>query len=102
MAANSDNGSEKSKKKAVALKYDRSSDAAPQVAAKGSGWVAEKIIAVAKEHGLHIHEDADLVEVLEKVELQQEIPLEVYSVVAEIFSYIYKVNKNKKGGGTSP
>lgn len=95
MAAKSDKDTNKKEKKAVALKYDRDENAAPQVAAKGSGWLAEKIIAVAKEHKIHIHEDADLVEVLEKVELDQEIPLEVYSVVAEIFSYIYKVNKSK-------
>ncbi|MBI1363365.1 MAG: FhlB domain-containing protein [Proteobacteria bacterium] len=96
MVANSDKDAEKQKKKAVALKYDREKDAAPQVAAKGAGFLAEKIIEVAQEHGIHIHEDADLVEVLEKVEVEQEIPLEVYSVVAEIFSYIYKVNKSKK------
>jgi flagellar biosynthesis protein len=82
-------------KKAVALKYGEE-DAVPKVSAKGKGWLAEKIIEIAKEHDLPIRTDADLVEILEKVELDQEIPLEVYAVVAEIFAYIYRVNQQKK------
>lgn len=84
-------------KKAVALKYGEE-DAVPKVAAKGKGWLAEKIIEIAKQNDLPIRSDADLVEILEKVELNQEIPLEVYAVVAEIFAYIYRVNQQKKQG----
>ena len=84
-------------KKAVALKYRDGEDAAPRVVAKGKAQIAEKILEVAEAHGLHIHRDADLVEVLEKVELDQQIPLEVYAVVAEIFAYIYRVNKRRDG-----
>jgi flagellar biosynthesis protein len=54
--------------------------------------VAEKIIAMAKDHGVPIHEDANLVEVLEKLEIDTHIPLEVYAVVAEVFAYLYKIN----------
>ena len=84
--------------KAAALKYDKASDAAPKLAAKGRGVVAQKIIEAAREHGIPIHEDADLVEVLEKVEIDTEIPLEVYAVVAEVFAYLYKVNGAARTG----
>lgn len=85
-------------KKAAALAYDKQSDAAPKLTAKGRGQVAEKIITVAKEHGIPVEKDADLVEILDKVEIDSEIPIEVYSVVADIFAYIYKVNAQKKQG----
>lgn len=84
--------------KAAALKYDKGADAAPKLAAKGRGLVAQKIIETAREHGIPIHEDADLVEVLEKVEIDTEIPLEVYAVVAEVFAYLYKVNSGARTG----
>lgn len=58
--------------------------------------VADKIIAIAEEHGIPIHQDADLIEILEKTELDTEIPLEIYAVVAEVFAYIYKTNQKKK------
>src|ERR1700743_380815 len=82
--------------KAAALKYNKQTDPAPRLAAKGRGLVAEKIIETAKAHGIPIHTDADLVEVLEKVEIDTEIPLEVYAVVAEVFAYLYKVNNDAR------
>ncbi|MFZ2587043.1 MAG: EscU/YscU/HrcU family type III secretion system export apparatus switch protein [Alphaproteobacteria bacterium] len=82
--------------KAAALKYDRAKDAAPMLTAKGRGAVAERIIEVAKANNIPIQSDADLVEILEKVEIDTEIPLEVYTVVAEIFSFLYKANAAKK------
>ncbi len=89
---------EEKQKKAVALKYS-DEDAVPRVTGKGKDWLAEKIITLAKENDIPIRTDADLVDILEQIELNQEIPLEVYAVVAEIFAYIYKVNKNKKNDG---
>jgi flagellar biosynthesis protein len=83
--------------KAAALKYDHGKDAAPKLAAKGRGSIAERIIETAKAHGVPVHQDADLVEVLEKVEIDTEIPLEVYAVVAEVFAYLYKVNNERRG-----
>jgi flagellar biosynthesis protein len=82
--------------KAATLKYDREKTAAPRLTARGRGLVAEKILAIAEEHGIPVHRDADLIEILEKTELDTEIPLEVYAVVAEIFAYVYKVNQQKK------
>lgn len=81
--------------KVAALKYDKEGEDVPRIVAKGKGELAQRIIDVAEEHGLHIHKDADLVEVLEKVELNDAIPLEVYAVVAEIFAYLYRLNKDK-------
>lgn len=83
--------------KAAALTYDREKDAAPRLSAKGRGQVAAKIVEVARQHNIPIQRDADLVEILEKAEIDSEIPLEVYAVVAEIFAYLYKVNKEKAG-----
>ncbi|RUM64884.1 MAG: type III secretion system protein [Sulfurimonas sp.] len=78
-------------KKAAALKYDRSKDAAPKVVAKGKGQSAENIIKIAQLHHLPIKEDADLIELLSKVELNKEVPEALYKAVAEVFSFIYKV-----------
>ncbi len=80
-------------KKAVALKYEMGRDKAPKIAAKGSGEIAKNILEFAKEHGIPIKEDPQLVELLSDLELNSEIPPELYEAVAKILSYIYK----KKG-----
>lgn len=79
--------------KAVALKYDTTKGAAPKVVAKGSGEVASKIITLAEESGVPLKQDADLVELLSKVELDQEVPSEMYKAVAEVFAFLYRVSK---------
>jgi len=73
--------------RAVALHYDGSN--APQVTAKGSGNVAEEIIALAREHGVPLHEDRDLVALLGQLELGDEIPRELYLAVAEVIAFAY-------------
>lgn len=86
---------------AVALKYDRGKDPAPRVVAKGKGTIAEQIIRIAEENGVVIREDANLVEILEKLDIDTIIPLEAYAAVAEILNYVYKANaqaKNAKQG----
>ncbi len=88
---------EKKQKKAVALKYKPGKDRAPRIAAKGSGLVAEKIIEIAKEHDIPIKDDADLVEVLAKLDMDQEIPADVYVVVAELLAFVYSLNSRKRG-----
>ena len=79
-------------KKAAAIKYKAGSDSAPKVVAKGGGGVAERIIAVAKENDIPIHEDRDLMEILSTLELEQEIPPELYRMVAELLAFIYRTN----------
>ena len=83
------------KKKAVALGYNRSQDNAPKVLASGAGEIANKIISLAKEHDIPIKEDPDLIEILSKVEVDQEIPPNLYKAVAEIFSFLYKISNKK-------
>lgn len=81
------------RKKAVALQYDQNPDGAPKVVASGAGYVAEQIIALAEEHGVHIHEDADLVAVLATLDLHAEIPEHLYRTVAEILAFVYQLNR---------
>ena len=83
------------KKKAVALGYNRSQDNAPKVLASGAGEIANKIIILAKEHDIPIKEDPDLIEILSKVEVDQEMPPNLYKAVAEIFSFLYKITNKK-------
>ncbi|MCK8823870.1 EscU/YscU/HrcU family type III secretion system export apparatus switch protein [Fuchsiella alkaliacetigena] len=82
----------KEKKKAVALKYDLKENEAPQVIAKGNQKTAQKIIEKAKENEIPIHKDPDLVENLIKLDLKEEIPEELYQVVAEVLSFIYQLD----------
>lgn len=82
-------------KKAVALRYERYKDSAPKVVAKGKGVIAERIIEVAKQHGVYLKEDPTLVEVLSGLELYEEIPEEFYKVVAEIFVLIYQAKQKR-------
>ncbi len=84
------------KQKAVALRYDEAKGEAPQVLASGSGLVAETIIERAKEAGIHIQEDADLVELLAKVPVGEEIPPELYQTIAEVLAFVYSVNDKFK------
>tara|TARA_Y100000031_G_C8013752_1_gene289304 strand:- start:319 stop:615 length:297 start_codon:yes stop_codon:yes gene_type:complete len=81
---------------AAALGYDTEKDDAPKLLAKGSGELADRIIALAKEHNIPIREDPDLVAVLAKLDLGQEIPPELYRVVAELLAFIYRVNNRWK------
>ncbi|MBN1522178.1 MAG: EscU/YscU/HrcU family type III secretion system export apparatus switch protein [Candidatus Aureabacteria bacterium] len=84
------------RKKAVALGYDESRDSAPKVLAKGTGLLAERIIELAKKYGIHTYEDPDLVEVLSAVEIDNEIPRELYRAVAEVLAFVYRLNSNYK------
>ena len=84
------------KQKAVALEYDASSSSAPKVTAKGEGFTAENIIKIAKLHDIPIKKDEDLVELLSKLDIDREVPAEMYKAIAEVFSFVYKMTKKKK------
>ncbi len=77
---------------AVALGYDSAQNNAPVVLAKGGGDIASRIIALAEENGIEIRQDADLLQILKAVDINQEIPVEAFAAVAEILSYIYRQN----------
>ena len=79
--------------KAVALKYDKEKDQAPKVIAKGKAEIAGKIIEIAKTHNLPLYEDKHLVEILEALDLETEIPPELYRAVAEVLAFIYRLNR---------
>ncbi|WP_022854220.1 EscU/YscU/HrcU family type III secretion system export apparatus switch protein [Thermodesulfatator atlanticus] len=81
------------KKKAVALKYEPAKDKAPKVVAKGEGLLAEKIIELAKDHGIPIKEDQELIEALMKIELEREIPPELYEAVAIVLAWALRLNQ---------
>ena len=82
----------KKKPRAVALKYEKEKDAAPRVVAKGRGSVAQKIIETARAHKVPLVEDQNLVQVLEALDLETEIPVELYRAVAEVLAFIYRLN----------
>lgn len=79
-------------KLAVALKYDQDENKAPKVIAKGSGQVAENIIKKGEEEGITSVEDKNLADDLFKLDIDDEIPEELYTAVAEILNYVYKLD----------
>ncbi len=88
----------KNQKKAVALRYQADKDNVPKVTAKGSGKIAERIIEIANEHGIPVQSNPDLVEVLSKLNIEEEIPASAYVIVAELLAFAYSVNGKKKPG----
>jgi flagellar biosynthesis protein len=84
------------RKKAVALTYKQDQDEAPRISAKGAGDTAERIIELAKSNDIPIQEDANLVGLLSQLELNQKIPAELYEVVAEVFAFIYQLDKDQE------
>jgi flagellar biosynthesis protein len=80
-------------RKAAALKYRHMIDRAPTVVAKGQGIVAERIIEVARKHGIQTKKDPALVEVLAKLDVGEEIPPDLYRAVAEVLAYVYRMTK---------
>ncbi|CAN2039175.1 flagellar biosynthesis protein [Candidatus Magnetomoraceae bacterium gMMP-15] len=83
------------RKKAVSLQYRHGKNSLPKITAKGKGKNAERIIEIAKEYGIPVKEDPDLVEVLSGLEIQEEIPSEIYVVVAELLAFVYNLNQNE-------
>ncbi len=76
---------------AVALRYDREKDAAPKVVAKGADEIAKRIRLLAKENDIPLMENPPLARALYKsVEINQSIPLELFSAVAEVLAFIYR------------
>ena len=88
--------SKKKRQKAVAIKYDqekgRDKQESPVVVAKGAGLIAQNIIEKAQEAGVYVHEDADLVELLSKVDIGMEIPEELFEAVARVLAIVYRLN----------
>jgi flagellar biosynthesis protein len=83
--------SRSSRKSAAALAYDdpASRDGAPRVVAKGYGLVAEMIVQRAKEAGLYVHEAPEMVSLLMQVDLDSQIPPQLYQAVAELLAWLH-------------
>ena len=81
--------------KAAALRYEKGKDAAPRLLAKGQGHVAEKILELAHQNKIPVHQDPALIEILSKMDLDAQVPAECYRVVAEILAWIYKAQQNR-------
>jgi len=84
------------RKKAAAIRYDDKQDKVPKLVAKWQGIIADKIIEAAKEHKVHIKEDKDLVEALSTLDLFDEIPENLYRVVALLLAELYSINGKLK------
>lgn len=82
-------------KKAVALKYEPQEMDAPQVISKGVGILADKIIQIANEHNIPIVK-SEVVDPLLSLRIRSEIPPELYSAIAEIIAYVYKLVRESK------
>jgi flagellar biosynthesis protein len=76
---------------AVALGYDPEKDQAPRVLASGRGILAEQILTLARDNQIPIREDAVLAAALASVEIDAQIPPELYAVVAEVLAYVYRL-----------
>ncbi len=85
----------KKQQKAVALSYEKE-QGAPLVVASGQGAMAEKILSTARAAGVEVVADPDLVELLAGIPLGMEIPAELYQAVAEVLSFVYRVNSKYK------
>ncbi len=97
-------GERKAPPAAVALYYD--GRRAPRLTAKGRGEVAEAIMRLAREHGVPLHEDPALVDLLSRLELGEEIPRALYVAVAEVIAFAYmvrgKMPEGWRNSGVSP
>lgn len=79
-------------KRAVAMAYS-GEDGAPRVVAKGTGVTADAIVSLAQEHGVYVHQSPELVSLLMQVDLDSEIPPELYQVVAELLAWLYSLDQ---------
>jgi flagellar biosynthesis protein len=79
-------------RQAVVLGYAPKSDRAPKLIAKGRGYRADRILELAREHNIPIRHDHNLLQVLSRLDLNDEIPPEVYKAVAEILAFIYRLS----------
>lgn len=85
---------------AIALKYDKEKDGAPRVVAKGMRLKAEKIRAIAREHGIPFMRNVNLANALYRVEVGQEVPEELYDAVAEVLNFVYELQREQAAANT--
>ena len=81
---------ERKTRRAAALRYDRDESPVPRVVTRGDGLLAERILAIAREHNIPIHQDPALVNVLSQLDLDEQIPPALYLAIAEVLSFLYR------------
>jgi flagellar biosynthesis protein len=86
----------KSTEVAVALKYD--GENAPRLTAKGRGELANRIIALADEHDVPLHEDVELAALLTQIPIGDEIPQALYRAIAEVIAFAYLISGKRPPG----
>jgi flagellar biosynthesis protein len=85
-------------RQAVALSYATKRDNAPRLVAKGRGYLADKILELARLHNIPVRHDKKLLQILSRLDLEEEIPPEVYRAVAEILAFIYRLSSRPLRG----
>ena len=80
-------------KTVVALRYDIDRDRAPLVLATGRGAVADEILRVAEDNKIPLYEDPELAKLLAKLELDTEVPPELYTLVAEVLFFVFRLDR---------
>jgi flagellar biosynthesis protein len=83
------------RRRAAALHYTRG-QGRPTLVAKGDDEVAEQIVAVAREHGVPIHQDPALVGVLSRLDLDDQIPTPLFVAVASVLAFIYQLQADQE------
>ena len=81
------------KKAAVAIRYNVEKDKAPLILASGRGPIADEILRIADENKIPLYEDPELAKLLSKLELDSEIPAELYVLVAEVLFFVYQLDR---------
>jgi flagellar biosynthesis protein len=79
-------------RKAVAIRFDVEKDKAPKILAIGKGSIAEEILRVADENKIPLYEDQHLANLLAKLQIEEEIPAELYKLIAEVLAFIYQLD----------
>lgn len=87
--------------RAVAIKYDVKKDRAPRVTAKGRSLVADRILAEAKKNGIPVYQNKSLVNMLMALEIDREIPPELYRTIAEVLAHVYRIDRRIGAGRSS-
>lgn len=82
---------------AAALRYDSEENTAPKLLAYGRGVIADQILDAARAHNVPLREDAHLVELLGRLQIGQEIPPELYQIVAEVLAFVYEMDAKYPG-----
>ena len=78
---------------AVAIKYKKDQDNAPRVIAKGMRTKADKILEIARANNIPIMRNVPLAHALNKLEIGDEIPEELYDAVAEVLNYVFELSR---------